>query len=65
MNDYSSYHLSQYFLKVASEFNKWYGEEKILDASQSQAHKLSVAESVSVVIKNGLTLLGIEIVEEI
>ena len=65
LKDYSSHHISQYLLKLSSEFNKWYGNDRILDGSEDQSHKLAVAKAVSVVLKNGLKLLGIEVVEKI
>ena len=65
LDNYSAHHISQYLLKLTSEFNRWYSKEKILDNSESQPHKLAVAKSVSCVLKNGLALLGIDTVEKI
>lgn len=64
VNDLSVHHVSQYLLEVCSEFNSWYGKEIILDSSEKEAYRLSVVEAASLIIKNGLDLLGIETVDE-
>jgi len=63
--DLSSHHIAQYLLDVCGAFNSWYGQEVILDGSTSQAHKLAIAKAVSIVIENGLSILGIVPAEEI
>jgi arginyl-tRNA synthetase len=65
LDNYSVHHIAQYLLKLTSEFNRWYSKEKILNGDDAQAHKLAVAKSVSIVLKNGLVLLGIDTVEKI
>lgn len=63
--DLSSHHVAQYLLDISGAFNSWYGQEVILDGSDSQAHKLAIAKAASVIIENGLALLGIVSAEEI
>lgn len=63
--DLSTHHVAQYLLELSSLFNKWYNEEHILDGGEAETHKVAVAEAVSIVLKNGLSLLGIETLEEI
>jgi arginyl-tRNA synthetase len=65
LESYSAHHISQYLLQLSSAFNSWYSQEKILNDSQSQPHKLAVAKAVACVIKNGLAILGIDVVEQI
>jgi arginyl-tRNA synthetase len=60
---YSVHHISQYLLQLCGAFNGWYNKEMILDGSDVQSHKLAVAQATSMVIKNGLALLGIDVVE--
>lgn len=63
VESYSVHHISQFLLQLCSDFNSWYNKEIILDNSNNQPHKLAVAKSVSQVLKNGLALLGIDVVE--
>ena len=63
--DLSAHHIAQYLLEICSAFNTWYAKETILDGSKQQNYKLAITESVGVVIKNGLSILGIETVEKI
>lgn len=62
---YSAHYVAQYLLELCGSFNRWYNEEMILDDSADEVHKLAIAEATSIVIKNGLALLGIEVLEEI
>jgi len=63
--DFSVHHIAQYLLELCSEFNAWYGKEVILDGSEQQKYKVSIAKSVGIIIKNGLSILGIETIEQI
>ncbi|MCA9360819.1 arginine--tRNA ligase [Candidatus Nomurabacteria bacterium] len=64
VDDLSVHHVSQYLLQLCSEFNSWYAKESILDGSSREAYKLTVVEAVSITIRNGLALLGIETIKE-
>lgn len=64
-DDLSVHHITQYLLEVSSAFNTWYGKEVILDGSEQQKRRLLIAEATSIVIRNGLSILGIDVVEEI
>ncbi len=63
--DLSAHHIAQYLLELCSAFNTWYGQDIILDGKEREAHKLAIATAVGVVIKNGLSILGIETVKKI
>lgn len=63
--DLSAHHIAQYLLELCSAFNSWYGRETVLDGSERENYKLAVTKSVGVVIRNGLSILGIDTVEEI
>ncbi len=63
-SDFSVHHIAQYVLALCGAFNRWYGEEQILDVEDSVA-RLALAEAVSIVLKNGLGVLGIEVLEEV
>jgi len=61
----SSHHLAGYLHKLAAEFNSFYGQTKILDEdNEDYRYNLYLTEAVAQTIKNGLYLLGIEVVEE-
>jgi len=55
--------LMAYILKIAQEFNSFYGNTKII-GSEKEEEYLSISLATSVVIKNGLTVLGISVVDE-
>lgn len=63
-SDFSVHHIAQYVLALCGAFNRWYGEEQILGVEDSVA-RLALAEAVSIVLKNGLGVLGIEVLEEV
>jgi arginyl-tRNA synthetase len=58
-NEYESHYISTYLIELSREFNSYYAKNKII-GSDNEGYGLALVESVSVVIKNGLWLLGIE-----
>lgn len=56
--------IAHYLLALCATFNKFYGEEKILDDSESMPEKLAILEAVNKTIANGLGILGIETVDK-
>ncbi len=56
--------IAHYLLGLASAFNKFYNDEKILDDSPNVSEKLAVLEATAKTIKHGLNILGIEPVEK-
>lgn len=56
--------LAKYLLKLAQLFNSYYANVRILEESPYQSSRLALTESVSVVINEGLSLLGIEAPEQ-
>lgn len=54
-----------YITQLAQLFNSWYGSTKVIDEDrEGTEYRLALVEAVSVTIKNGLWLLGIEAPEE-
>jgi arginyl-tRNA synthetase len=54
----------QYLLSVASTFNTWYAQEKIVDVTDEfSPHKLALTKAVGITLKRGLWLLGIPVPE--
>lgn len=57
--------IAKYLLDLAADFNKFYAHEKIVDENKSYAEfKLSLCEAVSIVIKDGLKLLNIDVIKQ-
>ena len=57
---YEPYVISRSLIAVASAFNKFYYEQRIMaDDPKVQAARLALAEATRLVLKNGLKLLGI------
>lgn len=53
--------IAQYLLSLASEFNSFYGEEKIADPNDTFApYKAAIAKATQITLKNGLWALGIK-----
>lgn len=64
-HDQSVHHIAQYLLELCGAFNAWYATETILDGSEKEEGRVKVVSAVGSVIKNALTVLGIDTVEEI
>jgi len=60
----SVHYIAQYLINLCSLFNSWYSKEVILDGTDKEDYKIAIAESVGILIKNGLEILGIDTVEE-
>jgi arginyl-tRNA synthetase len=58
--EYEPHYMANYLNELASAYNSWYSQGKILDGSNQQSYKLALTEAVAHTIKNGLSLLGIE-----
>ncbi|MCM3729055.1 arginine--tRNA ligase [Neobacillus cucumis] len=56
--------IGKYIIDLAQGFNKYYAEVKILEEKESLEARLALVFSVTVVLKEGLRLLGIEAPEE-
>ncbi|MDG2738841.1 DALR anticodon-binding domain-containing protein, partial [Vibrio parahaemolyticus] len=56
--------ISKYVLDVAQSFNKYYGNVRILDENAEKDSRLALVYAVTVVLKEGLRLLGVEAPEE-
>ncbi|MED4228970.1 DALR anticodon-binding domain-containing protein [Neobacillus cucumis] len=56
--------VAKYIIDLAQVFNKYYAEVKILEENKNLEARLALVFSVTVVLKEGLRLLGIEAPEE-
>ncbi|MDR6120649.1 arginyl-tRNA synthetase [Bacillus sp. SLBN-46] len=56
--------VAKYIVDLAQAFNKYYAEVKILEKNPAKQSRLALVFAVTVVLKEGLRLLGIEAPEE-
>ncbi|WP_342429196.1 arginine--tRNA ligase [Neobacillus sp. FSL H8-0543] len=56
--------VAKYIIDLSQAFNKFYGEVKILEENTEQQARLALVFAVTVVLKEGLRLLGMEAPEE-
>ena len=65
LRDYSPHHIAGYIYELAQEFNSFYAQTKIADASNPDlAANIALVKSVAQTLQNGLWLLGIDTVKE-
>lgn len=64
-DDLSVHHVAQALLDIASAYNSWYAKEQVLDGGEREQYKLAVTKATGQVIRNGLSMLGIETVDRI
>jgi arginyl-tRNA synthetase len=63
--NYSPSTLAQYVFDLAQSFNNFYQQVKILEAPEKdRASLLAIVQATMLTMKNGLELLGIEVVDE-
>jgi arginyl-tRNA synthetase len=64
--EYAPHYVALYLLELASAFNAYYAQNSIVDgtAPERSAYRIALSQAVSIVLKNGLTLLGIGVVEK-
>ncbi len=56
--------VTTYLVELASLWNSWYAQEKVLDGRLEAPYKLALVEAVAHTLKNGLWVLGIEAPEK-
>ncbi|MFD1416915.1 arginine--tRNA ligase [Oceanobacillus jeddahense] len=52
--------IAKYVLKLSQEFNKYYSHVKVLTDDTEQSSRLALVKSVTIVLEEGLRLLGIK-----
>ncbi|MDZ5610317.1 arginine--tRNA ligase, partial [Bacillus pseudomycoides] len=57
-------HIAKYLLDVAQAFNKYYGNVRILEDDNEKESRLALVYAVTIVLKEGLRLLGMGAPEE-
>ncbi|PIR85023.1 arginine--tRNA ligase [Candidatus Kaiserbacteria bacterium CG10_big_fil_rev_8_21_14_0_10_45_20] len=62
-DEYEPHYITTYLTELASAFNSWYAQEKVI-GSKYEAYYLQVVRAFAHTMKNGLWLLGIEAPEK-
>lgn len=63
--EYAPHHVANYLIELSRAFNTFYGNTKIIDKNnETSPYKVALTESFSIVMKNGLYLLGIQAPEK-
>lgn len=63
--EYAPHHLATYLFGLAQTFNQFYGNTQVLGgAEEVEKFRLALVATTSLVLKRGLHLLGIEVVEK-
>ncbi len=63
--EYSPHYLATYLTELASAFSTFYASEVVVDKNDSNSpYKIALTEAFSIVMKNGLNLLGIKVPEK-
>ena len=62
--EYEPHHIATYLIEVAGAFNNWYTQTRILDAGDETPYRLALTSAFATVMKTGLTLLGIPVLEK-
>jgi arginyl-tRNA synthetase len=64
-NEYSPHYIATYLIELASSFNSFYALGKIVDKADIESlYKVALTETFSIVLANGLNLLGIQVPEK-
>lgn len=61
-NEYKPHYLASYLFELATAFNEFYHATQVI-GSEHEAQLLALVEAVSILLKNGLNLLGIKALE--
>ncbi|KGX84303.1 arginine--tRNA ligase [Pontibacillus litoralis] len=64
MESYDPSQIAKYLIELSRSFNKYYSSVRILDDELNKHSRLSLVHSVTIVLKEGLRLLGIKAPEE-
>ncbi len=63
--DYSPQFVTTYLTELASSFNNFYAHEQVNSDSPETKYRLAIVEAFKVVMKNGLTILGIPVLDRV
>ena len=61
--EYAPHHICTYIFELGQAFNTYYATNQIIQAGELTGYRLLLTQGVAQVMKNSLTLLGIQTVE--
>lgn len=59
--EYSPHYLAIYLIELSAEFNTYYAANKIIGDSRETQYRLAITKAVSIILENGLKILGIKV----
>lgn len=62
--EYEPHYVATYLTELAGAFNAWYAKERIIEAGEEAPYRLMLTQAFAAVMKNGLSLLGIPVLEQ-
>ncbi|MFZ2484887.1 MAG: DALR anticodon-binding domain-containing protein, partial [Minisyncoccia bacterium] len=57
--EYAPNYITTYLTELASSFNNFYAHEQIIGDSPESSYRLAITKAFNIVMRNGLTILGI------
>ncbi len=57
--EYAPHYITTYLTELAGSFNNFYAHEQIIDDSPESPYRLAITKAFNIVMKNGLSILGI------
>ncbi len=58
-HEYAPHFITTYLIELAGSFNNFYAHEQVIGDSPEALYRLAIVEAFKIVLKNGLTILGI------
>lgn len=62
--EYAPHHLTTYLTELAGAFNNFYAHEQVIGDSPEANYRLAIVEAFKTVLKNGLSVLGIPVLDK-
>ncbi len=63
--EFAPHYITTYLTELASSFNNFYAHEQVNNDSPEAPYRLAIVEAFKVVMKNGLTILGIPVLDRV
>ena len=63
-NEYEPHYVVTYLTELASAFNSFYANNLILEAGEDTSYRLALVKSFTIVMRNGLNILAIPVLEQ-
>ena len=63
--EYSPQYITTYLTELVSAFNNFYAQEQIVSDEPESPYRLAITKATNIILKNGLTILGIPTPERI